>query len=345
LIRPIPNDKFGNVNPYRFQSPTGFPGARHLDATSGGSVPPCGDWREMPTCLPDESLPTRCMATVIQQQTIIQPNGRWFSFQLGAVWTYRELVVQLVRRDFVARFRQNVLGPAWFVLMPLAMTLVFTVVFGKIGRIATDGLPGPLFYMSGLFVWNLISSTFSGVAATFHSNAHLFGKVYFPRLVVPAATACNSLIQTSVQLLSFGLLVLWFGLVGDHSAWWLPSWTVLALPLLIILALSLGVGCGLVFASITAKYRDLAQTVPFLTQIWLYLSAVVFPVSAVPAHWQWLVVLNPAVGIVGLGRSLLLNQPLPEWSHLLASGAWGVVLMLAGIALFNRTARTVVDTI
>jgi lipopolysaccharide transport system permease protein len=276
---------------------------------------------------------------------IIRPNTRWWRVDWPELWEYRDLILLLVRRDFVSRYKQNVLGPAWFFLTPLAMTLVFQVVFHKIARIPTDGLPGPLFYMSGLYAWNLISGVFSGTAGTFSANLHLFSKVYFPRLCVPVAQALSTLLNSVMQLLSFAVLAVVLWMWGPTQPDWLPGWGLLLLPIAVALALMLGIGLGLIFSSLTAQYRDLAQILPFITQVWLYLSAVIFPVSSIPADYQIWAALNPAIGLVSLTRCALLSQPLPDYLVLGSGLILPWVCLLLGILLFNRTARTVVDTL
>ncbi|MGE9296171.1 MAG: ABC transporter permease [Puniceicoccales bacterium] len=273
----------------------------------------------------------------------ITANRNWLHIPIRQIWHYRDLIYLLVRRDFISKFKQNILGPTWYFLTPLAMTLVMNLVFNRIGKVSTDGLPGPLFYMSGLFAWNLISSNFQGVASTFRGNLNLFGKVYFPRLCVPIAQALTGLVNAAVQLLSFLLLFVYFKWNGVEGIG--PSSSLLLLLPCIVLTLTLGAGVGLMFTSITAKYRDLAQTLPFVTQVWLYISAVVFPIASIPAKWEFLAMLNPAIGIVGLTRTALLNQPLPDAAYIYSATAMSLLLLILGILLFNRTERTFLDTV
>lgn len=276
---------------------------------------------------------------------LIEPRRSWLRFPIDELWVYRDLIVLLVRRDFTSRFKQNILGPTWFFITPLVMTLVMNLVFNRVARVSTDNLPGPLFYMSGLFAWNLVNTCFQGVAGTFRNNLNLFGKVYFPRLCVPAAQVFSSLLNTGVQLLSYAVLLIYFLSVHPQPYSFLPGSDLLWLLPAVALALALGLGFGLVFTAITAKYRDLAQTLPFISQIWLYLSAVVFPLSAIPSAYTSLAALNPAIGIVGLTRTALLGQPLPEGIFLLSSVVLTLGLLVIGVLLFNRTERSFVDTV
>jgi lipopolysaccharide transport system permease protein len=199
--------------------------------------------------------------------------------------------------------------------------------------------------MSGLFAWNLVNTCFQGVAGTFRNNLNLFGKVYFPRLCVPVAQVLSSLLNTAVQLLSYLVLLFYFWFLADAEPGFIPRASLIYLLPAILLSLSLGLGFGLVFTSITAKYRDLAQTLPFVSQVWLYVSAVVFPISAIPESYTNLAALNPAIGIVSLTRSALLNQPLPDGVYLISSVTLTLALLFVGILLFNRTERTFVDSI
>lgn len=279
-----------------------------------------------------------------RQPVDIRPSQSWLNLRLGEVWQYRDLILLLVHRDFAARFKQTILGPAWFFLTPLAMSLVMNLVFKKIANVPTDDVPGPLFYMAGLFAWNLVSTTFNNVALTFISNAPLFSKVYFPRLVVPMALGGTSLINTAIQLVSFGCLFAWFVVMADTVTFW-PGWNFLFLIPVVGLALGLGLGLGLIFTSLTAKYRDLKHMLPFLTQIWLFASAVVFPISSIPAGYHTLAAVNPAIGIVALSRSALLGEPLPPTVYLAFSAGITLVALLCGAFLFNRAQRTFVDTV
>lgn len=276
--------------------------------------------------------------------TLIAPNRPWLQLPVRELWAYRDLIWLLVRRDLTSRFKQNILGPAWFFITPLVMTLVMNLVFNRIAKVSTDELPGPLFYMSGLFAWNLVNATFQGVAETFRGNTNLFGKVYFPRLCVPIAQAFTSLVNSGVQLISFLVLFLYFYFITDARGIG-PSLSLLWLLPAVLLTLILGVGAGLIFTSVTAKYRDLAQTLPFISQVWLYLSAVVFPVSSIPTALAEVAALNPAIGIVALARSALLAQPLPAAPYLISAVAIPLALLIVGMLLFNRTERTFLDTV
>ena len=236
----------------------------------------------------------------------IRPNQNWLRIDLRAIWEFRDLLALLVRRDFVARYQQTALGPAWAIVQPLVMTIVFTLVFGKFAGISTDGLPPILFYLCSLLIWNYHAQTLQLTAGTFTTNAELFGKVYFPRLVVPFSIAFSNLIAFVIQAAMLGLFWCYYkfftpaGLFRHRMPERFGS-------------LASGssrrrAGAGLIIASCTAKYRDLQHVLPLVVQVWLYLTPVIYPLSKVPARWQWAMALNPLAPLVEMTRYLLLGR-------------------------------------
>lgn len=275
----------------------------------------------------------------------IRPNQSWLGIDLRAIWEFRDLLLLLVRRDFVARYQQTALGSAWALVQPLIMTVVFTVVFGKFAGISTDGLPPTLFYLCGLLAWNYHAQSFQLTAGTFSANAQLFGKVYFPRLIVPLSGAFSSLISFGIQAAMFAVFWLYykfFTAAGGHFG--MDLW-VLLLPLVLIQVAAVSLGAGLLVASCTAKYRDLQHALPLIIQVWLYLTPIIYPLSKVPARWQWAVSLNPLAQPVEMMRYLLLGQGEVHPDQYLLSVVLSVVLLLGGIVIFQRTERTFIDTI
>jgi len=260
-----------------------------------------------------------------------------------ALWAYRDLVLLLVKRDLLSKYKQSILGPVWFILQPLLMTCVFTVVFSRVAQLSTDSLPAPLFYMAGLLGWNYFQQTFHGVAGTFMSNMHIFSKVYFPRLVVPLALAASNLLTFTVQFVAFGGFYVYFKwFVPGGQTFGMSPYTLL-LPVLLLQTMMLSIGIGLCAAAATAKYRDLAHVLGMVTQVWLYATPIIYPASKVPISWRWALSLNPMTAIVEAFRWLLLGKgTLDQWV-ILSSVLVTVLMLLFGLLLFRNVERTVVD--
>lgn len=274
--------------------------------------------------------------------TVIRPVSRWFDLNLKELWRYRDLIGLFVRRDFISAYKQTILGPLWFLLQPLLTTLVFTVIFGKIAQIPTDGMPPMLFYLAGIVSWNYFSSCMTSTANTFVSNAGIFGKVYFPRLAVPVSVVIVNLASFGIQLLLFLGLVAYFKMRGAPIY---PSRQVVLAPLLVVHIAVLGLGVGLIVSSLTAKYRDLAFVVGFGTQLWMFATPIVYPMSQVPREWQWLIALNPMAVVVETFRSAFLGGAAVRLDLLALSAAISLLILCAGVILFNRIERTFMDTV
>ena len=273
---------------------------------------------------------------------IITPRKKWYDLQLRDVWHYRDLIMLFVRRDFVSRFKQTILGPVWLIIQPVLTTLVFTVIFGQIARLPTDGLPQMLFYLSGTVLWNYFSNCLTGTSNTFISNAGIFGKVYFPRLVTPISIVISSLINEFIQLALFLAFFLYFYLMGAqiHMTAW--AWT---LPLLILLMAGLGLGFGIIISSLTTKYRDLTYLVGFGVSLWMYITPVIYPVSSIPARLRWIADVNPITPIVETFRAGFLGAGDASWVRLAYSAGFMLVVMFIGIVIFNRVEKTFIDTV
>lgn len=281
---------------------------------------------------------------MVETITEIRPNRNWLAIPVREIVAYRDLLYLLIHRDFVSKYKQTVLGPLWFFIQPLASALIFNFVFNTVSKVPTDGLPGPLFYMSGLLAWSIVQATFNGNAGVFRANQALFGKVYFPRLIVPLAQSGTALISTFVQLVSFLSVFCYFIVVSENPEF-IPGWNALLLVPAIIFGMLLGLGAGLCFSALTAKYRDFLQALAFISQGWMLLSAVVFPVSSIPDSVEGFLVLNPAVGIVSLTRAALLNAPLPEPAYLISACVGSLAIFLVGVLCFNRVERTFIDSV
>jgi len=275
----------------------------------------------------------------------IRPNQSWLRIDLRAIWEFRDLLVLLVRRDFVARYQQTALGPAWAIVQPLVMTIVFTLVFGKFAGISTDGLPPILFYLCGLLTWNYHAQTLQLTAGTFTTNAELFGKVYFPRLVVPLSIALSNLIGFLIQAAMLALFWCYYKFFTSAGASFGTDARALLFPLLLLHVAAVSVGSGLLIASCTAKYRDLQHVLPLVVQVWLYLTPVIYPLSKVPARWQWAVALNPLAPLLEMTRYLLLGRGEIHPGQYIYSVCISAFLLVAGVMIFQRTERTFIDTV
>lgn len=273
---------------------------------------------------------------------VITPRKKWYDLQLNDVWNYRDLIAMFVRRDFVSRFKQTILGPLWFLIQPLMTSLVFTVIFGNIARLPTDGLPQLLFYMSGNVLWYYFSSCLTSTSNTFTANAHLFGKVYFPRLVMPISIVISTLITFAIQFGFFLAFLLYYRLRGVEVG--LTNWA-LTLPLLILLMAGLGLGFGIIVSSLTTKYRDLQNLIGFGVNLWMYATPVIYPVSSIPEKWRWVADWNPVTPIVETFRAGFLGAGVASWGRLGYSAIFTLVVLLIGVVVFNRVEKTFIDTV
>lgn len=273
---------------------------------------------------------------------VITSRGKWFDFHLKELWEYRNLIGMFVKRNFATMYKQTILGPLWIVIHPLLSTVVFTVVFGRIARIPTSGVPDYLFYMAGTIFWGFFSASLTKTSVTFTANASIFGKVYFPRLAVPISTVLTNLISFLVQFLIFlGFLLFLMGQGADVH----PNVYALLLPLLLLETGLLGIGCGLLISALTAKYRDLAVLVGFGAQLWMYASPVVYPVSAVPAGFKSLYMLNPMAPVLEAFRYGFLGSGSFSWGALGLSFVVTAVILFVGMVLFHRVERVFLDTV
>ncbi len=274
--------------------------------------------------------------------TTLRPVSGWFDIHLAELWRYRDLIALFVKRDFVAVYRQTVLGPLWYLIQPLLTTLVFTIIFGQVAKISTDGLPQILFYLSGFVAWRYFSDCLTKTSNTFVGNAHLFGKVYFPRLTVPISVVLSNLIAFVIQVALF--LCFWgYFAVKDADIHFKPL--LILLPLIVLQMAFLGLGCGIIISSLTTKYRDLAQLVGFGTQLWMYATPVVYPMSIVPKKWYWLMALNPMAPLIEFFRYTFLGVGEVNALNLLVSFIMTLLILALGIVLFSRIEKSFMDTV
>jgi lipopolysaccharide transport system permease protein len=274
--------------------------------------------------------------------TIIEPPNGLFDLRLRELEAYWDLILLFVRRDFVAQYKQTILGPAWHIIQPLLTTIVFTIVFGHIAKIPTDGLPPFLFYMAGTVIWTYFSSVLMGISNTFVQNASIFGKVYFPRLSVPISHLISRLIAFAIQFIFFLMFIAWFAFSSVDLS---PNWWVLMTPILLIMMAGFGLGLGIIVSSMTTRYRDLTVLVGFGVQLMMYASPIIYPLSALPEHWRYWAALNPITPIVEAFRYGYLGAGTVDLGMLSYSLVVIVVVLLAGIVIFNRVERTFMDTV
>lgn len=277
-----------------------------------------------------------------QWTLVIQPYGSLFDLKLRELWQYRDLIALFVRRDFVAQYKQTILGPAWHIISPLLTTVVFTIVFGKIAQIPTDGLPPFLFYMAGNLLWGYFSAVLLGTSGTFTGNSGLFSKVYFPRLAVPVASLVSRLIAFGIQLALFCGFIAWYMWQGAPLK---PNAWVLATPLMLAMLAALALGLGVIAASLTTKYRDLTVLIGFGVQLFMYATPVIYPLSALPEAWRPWAALNPVAPVLEWFRYAFLGVGTVDPHLLVTALALTGVILLAGVVLFNRVERTFVDTV
>ncbi len=277
-----------------------------------------------------------------QWTKVISPRKGWFDLNLLNLWNYRDLIVLFVKRDFVTFYKQTILGPLWFLLQPLVTTVVFTIIFGKIAKIPTDGLPQILFYMSGIVIWNYFSDCLNKTSDTFVANAGIFGKVYFPRLTVPVSIVITNLMTFAIQFALFLAFWLYFYMGGAAIK---PTLWSLLIPLLLLQMAALGLGLGILVSSLTTKYRDLKFVVGFGVQLWMYATPIVYPMSQIPERWQGLYALNPMAAIVETARFAFLGAGSVRPWNLCISFAVTVIILLTGIVLFSRIEKTFLDTV
>jgi len=275
---------------------------------------------------------------------IIRPKDSWLDLHLDDLWRYRDLLWMFVRRDFVAVYKQTILGPLWFFIQPLFTTLVFTIVFSGMAQIPTDGLPPMLFYLAGTTAWNYFSSCLTKTSTTFTANAGIFGKVYFPRLITPLSVVVSNLVQFGIQFLLFVGFLFYYYFTGAAIQ---PDWLgILWLtPVLLVIMGLLGLGCGIIISSLTTKYRDLQFLVSFGVQLLMYGTPVIYGLASIPEKYRPWVQANPMTPIIECFRSVYLGSG--HWSAetLLYAIAFTVVTLFLGLLIFHRVEKTFMDTV
>jgi homopolymeric O-antigen transport system permease protein len=273
---------------------------------------------------------------------VLEPRVGWFDINVLELWRARDLVLLFVKRDFVTFYKQTVLGPLWYLIQPLILTAIFTVIFGRFAGLSTDGIPRMLFYMSGTVVWRYFSECLNKTGMTFTANADIFGKVYFPRLTIPISVVITNFLQFAIQFSLFTAFYVYFVFHGMSVH---IGYTALYLPMILFQMALLGVGAGILISSLTTKYRDLLFALPLVVQIWMYLTPVVYPLSMVPEEYRLIYCLNPMVAVVECFRLIFLGTSAISLTQVLTSWAVTMTILFFGIVLFSRIERSFMDTI
>ena len=275
---------------------------------------------------------------------VIEPRSQLFQLNLQEVWRYKYLLAMFVKRDLVSIYKQTILGPLWFFIQPILTTITFVVIFGNIAKIPTDGLPQILFYLAGVTIWNYFAETLTATSSTFVTNASIFGKVYFPRLIMPLSKVVSGLIKFAIQFLLFALALIYFLLKGSSVQ---PDWLGIlwVTPVVLFIMGGLGLGLGLILSALTTKYRDLIFLITFGVQLGMYATPVIYPLSAISSKYKWLILANPMSSLVEAFRKVYLGAGELSWMGLGYSFAFMMVIMFIGTVIFNRVEKTFIDTV
>lgn len=276
------------------------------------------------------------------QYTSIKPQSNLFELNLKELWEYRDLIYMYVKRDIVTFYKQTILGPLWFVIQPILTTVMFMFVFGNLAGISTDGIPKPLFYFTGVLIWNYFADCLTRNSKIFIENQGVFGKVYFPRLVVPISITISNLVRFFIQLVIFLIIYFYYYFTGSAVV---PNAYAFLIPLLIIIAAGLSLGFGVIFSSLTTKYRDLTFLLQFGVQLWMYITPVIYPLNSIPLDKQWIVQLNPMTSIIETFKYGSIGTGVFSWMWLLYSFVFMIVLLVSGIVVFNKVEKGFMDTV
>ena len=275
--------------------------------------------------------------------TIIKPQNKLFEIDFKEIWRYRDLLMMFIKRDIVTQYKQTILGPTWYFIQPALTTIMYMVVFGGIAGISTDGLPQPLFYLAGIVLWQYFSECLNKTSATFTQNQHIFGKVYFPRLISPLSNVLSTLVRMSIQFLLFLIVYVYYVAVGVDV---MPNAYALLLPLLIVMLAGLSLGFGIIISSMTTKYRDLTILFTFIVQLWMYATPVIYPLSTITNEKiRMLMGINPLTSIFEAFKYGMLGVGQFSWGGLGYSFGFMVVLLLVGVVVFNKVQRSFMDTV
>lgn len=292
--------------------------------------------------LDKNSLMTKNQNCLESWDLVIKPKTSWFDLGLNELWAYNDLLFIMVKRDFIAAYKQTILGPIWHFLQPLFTTIVFVIVFDRIAKIPTDNIPPPLFYLSGLTLWNYFSACLNGTSNTFIANAGIFGKVYFPRLIIPLSIVISNAIKLGIQFLLLIGMIVYYSLTGYQLHIGL---TILWIPLLIMMAALLGLALGILISALTTKYRDMSVLMGFGVQLLMYATPIIYPLSFAPVRYKSVIGLNPLTWIIEAFRNGLLGEGNINLPMLGYSATITVIILLVSIIVFSKVEKTFMDTV
>ena len=276
--------------------------------------------------------------------TVIKPQRKWFDIDLKGLWRYRDLYYMYIRRDIVTQYKQTILGPLWYVIQPLFTTIMYMFVFGGLAGISTDGAPQPLFYMAGIVLWGYFSQCFTVSSDVFGANANVFGKVYFPRLVVPLSGVTSNLLKMLIQLGMFIIIYIYYVITLPVGTLQVNS-SILLFPILIFLIAMHGMSWGLIISSMTTKYRDMKFLIQFGIQLFMYATPVIYPLSAAPEKYRDIIALNPLTPIFEAFKYSCLGCGSLDWSGLLYSTIFMCITLFFAVIVFSHTERNFMDTV
>lgn len=274
---------------------------------------------------------------------VIRPHYKWYQIDVKAIWQYRDLLILLVKRDFIAVYKQTLLGPLWFFIQPLITAFTFTFIFSGIAKISTDGNPAVLFYMAGITMWTYFSDCLTKTSNTFVANASLFGKVYFPRLIVPLSVLISNLVKFGIQFIIF--IITWLYYLSSSSSITVQWQLMWLLPILILMMAGLGFGLGILISSMTTKYRDLTFLVGFAVQLLMYCSSVVIPISNMSPKSQFIMLLNPLTSIIEAFKFIFFGTGFYDWIWLGYTFSLMVLCIVVSVVIFNKVEKTFMDTV
>jgi len=277
------------------------------------------------------------MENTADKLSIIEPKKGWIPIDFEEIWKYRELLYFLTKRDIKVRYKQTVLGGLWAIIQPLSTMIVFTLFFGKLAQIPSDGIPYPIFVYAGLLPWNYFSNALSASGNSLIESQNLITKIYFPRLIIPASASLAGLLDFCVAITVLGILMIFYQFV--------PGIEILLFPALVGLTFMCAVGVGLWLSALNVEYRDIRYVIPFLIQIWMFVSPVIYPVDLIDHKYQWLLALNPMGGIIDAYRASLLGYKPVDWTLLFISSSIIFALFLSGVLYFRRMEKTFADVV
>lgn len=273
---------------------------------------------------------------------IVKPYSKWYKLNLKEVWDYKDLLFLFVKRDFVSIYKQTILGPLWLFIQPIITTVIYTIIFTYVAKIGTEGVPSILFYLAGITLWTYFSDCLNKTSNTFVLNSGVFGKVYFPRLIMPLSVLISNLIKLGIQLLLFIIIWLYY-LFSTNSVH--PNIYILLTPFLLLIIAGLGLGFGLIISSLTTKYRDLTFLIGFGIQLLMYATPVIYPLSAIPQKYKTIILLNPMTSIIEAFKYAFIGIGFFNWLYILYSLGCMITILFLGIIIFNKVGKSFMDTV